>query len=89
MRLECPPGMAGCDTQAPPPAGDGCGADLDTWFKPPPPPPKHPPKPKPPPPELTLADLPKACADVLYDGQSPAVAEAAAMPLPRVHPATN
>jgi len=89
VRLECPPGMAGCVAQPPPPPGDGCGADLDVWFKPPPPPPKHPPKPKPPPPELTLADLPKACTDVLNDGQPLGTAEAAAVPLPRVRPATN
>jgi penicillin-insensitive murein endopeptidase len=86
VRLECPPGMAGCETQPPPPPGDGCGAELDVWFKPPPPPPKTPVKPKPPPPELTLADLPKACTDVLYDGTSRPAAEAATMPLPRVRP---
>jgi penicillin-insensitive murein DD-endopeptidase len=89
VRLECPPGMAGCDTQPPPAPGDGCGAELDDWFKPPPPPPKKPVKPKPPPPELTLADLPKACADVLYQGQGPAAAEAATVPLPRARPAVN
>jgi len=66
VRLSCPPGSAGCHNQAPPAAGDGCGADLAKWFKPPPkqkekkktapPPKKH---------ELTLADLPAACAQVL------------------------
>ncbi|HVY21210.1 MAG TPA: penicillin-insensitive murein endopeptidase [Bauldia sp.] len=88
VRLTCPPGMAGCDGQDPPPVGDGCDASLDNWFKPPPPPPKTPVKPKPPPPELTLADLPKACASVLYDGTSRAAAEAATVPLPRLRPAT-
>ena len=27
---------AGCAAQAPAPPGDGCGAELDVWFKPPP-----------------------------------------------------
>ncbi len=57
--------MASCEAQAPVGPGDGCGAELATWFKPPPPPPKVPPKPKPPKPELTLADLPAPCRDVL------------------------
>ena len=68
VRLECPPGMASCEPQAPVGPGDGCGADLDFWFKPPPPPPKVPPKPKP---ELTLADLPAPCQGVLNDGVPP------------------
>ena len=89
VRLDCPPGMAGCDAQAPVPPGDGCGAELDAWFKPPPPPPKKPPKPKPPPPEITLADLPKACTDVLNQGLAPGAAEASVVPLPRARPTTN
>ena len=64
VRLQCPPGIAGCADQALPPAGDGCGEELAWWFKPHPPPPK-PPKPVKPKPPLTLADLPKACAEVL------------------------
>jgi penicillin-insensitive murein endopeptidase len=66
VRLACPSGAAGCDDQEPVGPGDGCGAELDAWFKPPPPPPKvpKPPKPKP---ELTLADLPKACSQILAD----------------------
>lgn len=64
VRLACPPGMAGCESQVPVEAGDGCGADLDAWFRPPPPPPKVPPKIKPKP-ELTLADLPAQCREVL------------------------
>jgi penicillin-insensitive murein endopeptidase len=91
VRLTCPPGMAGCDGQDPVPVGDGCDASLDNWFKPPPPPPPKPTKPvkpKPPPPELTLADLPKACASVLYDGTSQAAVEASTVPLPRLRPVT-
>ena len=86
VRLDCPPGMAGCKSQAPPPVGDGCGAELDVWFKPPPPPPKIPPKLKP---ELTLADLPASCRGVLNEGLAPGAAEAAAVPLPRIRPAVN
>jgi len=68
VRLACPPG-APCRAQAPPPPGDGCGADLDYWFsaepyKPAPPPtkPAKPPKP------VTLADLPPSCREVLNAG---------------------
>lgn len=32
VRLACPPGAAGCRDQAPPPPGDGCGAELARWF---------------------------------------------------------
>ncbi len=32
IRLNCTDG-AGCKNQAPPPAGDGCGKQLDHWFK--------------------------------------------------------
>jgi penicillin-insensitive murein endopeptidase len=85
VRLVCPPGMAGCKNQEPPGPGDGCGAELAEWFKPRPPPKK----PTKPPPELTLADLPAACGDVLNEGGG-AVASAAkageAAPLPRARP---
>ncbi|MEO0360126.1 MAG: penicillin-insensitive murein endopeptidase, partial [Pseudomonadota bacterium] len=67
VRLACPAGEVGCFDQAPPPAGDGCDATLDWWFteearnpKPDP----NAPKPKRRG-ELTLADLPPACASVL------------------------
>ena len=32
VRLACPPGAQGCRDQAPPPPGDGCGAELAHWF---------------------------------------------------------
>lgn len=64
VRLECPAGEASCKPQAPPPPGDGCGAELDAWFKPPPKPTK-PAKPVKPQPPLTLKDLPPDCAAVL------------------------
>ncbi|HUG62974.1 MAG TPA: penicillin-insensitive murein endopeptidase [Methylomirabilota bacterium] len=64
IRLNCPRGDAGCKAQDAPPAGDGCGAELASWFKPPPKPTK-PTKPAKPAPPLTLKDLPPACGEVL------------------------
>jgi penicillin-insensitive murein DD-endopeptidase len=65
IRIGCPAGSPDCEDQDPVPGGDGCGDELDYWFRPAivsPPPPKDPPKPKPP---LTMADLPPACREVL------------------------
>lgn len=73
IRLRCPPGQNGCKMQAPPNGDDGCGAELDRWYKrlharlkPRPKPKKKDPvvkrKPRPP---VTLADLPKECRAVL------------------------
>jgi penicillin-insensitive murein endopeptidase len=69
VRIGCPKGSTGCRAQAAPPNDDGCGHELDTWFKmltrPPAPPPK-PPKKKPPPPKpVTLDQMPAACRLVL------------------------
>ncbi|MDA7423531.1 penicillin-insensitive murein endopeptidase [Thalassococcus lentus] len=66
VRLGCPKGSPGCNGQAAPPAGDGC-ADAERWVRdilnpPPPDPNAPPPKPRR---ELTMADLPRQCADVL------------------------
>ena len=86
VRLACPPGVASCEPQPSVESGDGCGAELDSWFKPPPPPPKVRPKPKP---ALTLADLPAPCRAVLDDGGAPATVSAAAtalVPLSRPSP---
>lgn len=62
IRLSC---GSSCKNQPPPPPGDGCGAQLDWWFKPEvlhpkPRPPGKPPRP------LTVADLPPACQTVLH-----------------------
>ena len=64
IRLSCPNDDPQCRPQEPPPTGDGCGADLDWWFtdgvlhpKPPPTPTAKP--------QLTMADLPAACRQVL------------------------
>ncbi|WP_131974193.1 penicillin-insensitive murein endopeptidase [Cricetibacter osteomyelitidis] len=34
VRLTCPKGAVYCENQAPVPAGDGCGAELYSWFEP-------------------------------------------------------
>lgn len=34
VRLYCPPDSKECIDQAPPPPGDGCGAELQSWFEP-------------------------------------------------------
>lgn len=34
VRLRCPPGSRECVDQPIPPLGDGCGAELESWFLP-------------------------------------------------------
>ncbi|CAK9885485.1 MAG: Penicillin-insensitive murein endopeptidase [Candidatus Erwinia impunctatus] len=34
IRLRCPADSVQCDAQELPPAGDGCGSELDSWFLP-------------------------------------------------------
>jgi penicillin-insensitive murein DD-endopeptidase len=58
VRLGCQPADRACHDQAPPPPGDGCGADLAWWFTPEA---LHP-KPAPPAPPLLVSDLPAGCA---------------------------
>jgi len=58
LRLRCPRGESECQDQAEPPAGDGCGTELDWWFTPEA---RHP-KPAPPARPLLVSDLPAACA---------------------------
>lgn len=58
VRLNCPPGSTACEAQLPPPPGDGCGAELASWFLPPSAP-SAPAKPRTPPP------LPAACQALL------------------------
>jgi penicillin-insensitive murein endopeptidase len=69
IRMSCPPGSVGCQKQAATPAGDDCNSkELAWWFTKEPwaPPPKPDPNKKPVKPrQVTLSDLPKACAAVL------------------------
>jgi penicillin-insensitive murein DD-endopeptidase len=65
IRMRCPAGEGECKPQEPVPAGDGCGKELDWWFRDAvlhPKPPKEPVKPKPP---ITMTELPAACRKVL------------------------
>jgi penicillin-insensitive murein endopeptidase len=65
VRMRCPAGDAGCEDQPSAPSNEGCGKELDWWFRDAvlhPKPPKVAPKPKPP---LTMASLPAACRQVL------------------------
>lgn len=65
VRLYCQKDSPDCRPQEPPPAGDGCGADLAWWFSDEVLHPKPSPEPAKPKPPLKLADLPAACAAVL------------------------
>jgi penicillin-insensitive murein DD-endopeptidase len=65
VRITCPAGDPDCKPQDPVPAGDGCGAELDGWFKESIIHPKPSPVPAKPRPGLTLAQLPAACRSVV------------------------
>jgi penicillin-insensitive murein DD-endopeptidase len=65
VRIRCPADSPGCQAQDPVAPGEGCGSELDWWFRDSilyPKPPKGPPKPKP---SMTLAQLPTECRQVL------------------------
>ncbi len=81
VRLRCPAGMVGCVDQAPPPPGDGCGKQLDDWYDLLTAPPK-PAQPREPRPELTLADLPSACTEVLRHDIPQSGAPSGPVPVP-------
>jgi penicillin-insensitive murein DD-endopeptidase len=69
IRMNCPPGAAGCERQAATPSTDDCGSKAlawwftkEPWAKPKPADPnKKPVKPR----QVMLSDLPKACSAVL------------------------
>ena len=61
IRLACPAGEDACSDQDPPPAGDGCDAELARWFRPE----MLKPKPSKPRPPMTMAQLPGECRKVL------------------------
>ncbi len=62
VRIGCPKGSTDCEPQAPTTGDDGCGKELDDWFKVLKRPPSPPGPPKPP---LTLEQLPAVCKVVL------------------------
>jgi penicillin-insensitive murein DD-endopeptidase len=65
VRIACPADSPECKPQPPPEAADGCGHELDFWFREStllPKPPLIPAKPKPP---LTLAGLPVVCKQIV------------------------
>lgn len=55
VRLACPADAPACIPQEAPPPGDGCDAELMSWFDPPPPASNQPPPAPPPPPAACLA----------------------------------
>jgi penicillin-insensitive murein endopeptidase len=61
VQIACPAGSAECKPQPPPRPSDGCGHELDFWFKEST---LHPPPTKPKP-ALTLASLPPACKQIV------------------------
>ncbi len=88
MRISCPAGSEGCTNQAPRPAEDGCGAELDNWMKIlrrpplPTPPPSADAKPRPKP-RVTLDQLPNECRGVINAGTVRPVGETKSGTLPR------
>ncbi len=66
IRLGCPPGSPACTAQAPVPAADdGCGMELDAWFKKLRAVPKKPSVPVPPSKPVLVSDMPKECQTLL------------------------
>jgi penicillin-insensitive murein endopeptidase len=65
VRLGCPAGSGECKDQDAPPAGDGCGKELDAWFTDAVLNPKKPTTAQKPKPPLVMADLPASCQRVL------------------------
>jgi penicillin-insensitive murein DD-endopeptidase len=63
VRIHCPADSPDCKPQPPPPAGDGCGKDLDYWFTEAV---LHPPPTTEKPTPVTMAELPPACREVLH-----------------------
>ena len=61
VQIACPADSQECKPQSQPPPGDGCGHELDFWFKEST---LHPP-PRKPKPALTLASLPPACKQIV------------------------
>jgi penicillin-insensitive murein DD-endopeptidase len=68
IRLNCPAGSPSCVAQPPIPAGDdGCGKELDDWFKRLRAKPEKPAKPVPPPKPVLVSDMPAECQVLLAE----------------------
>ncbi len=65
IRLNCPAGSSACVAQAAIAAGDGCGEELDGWFKRLRAKPRKPAKPPTPPKPMLVSELPVACQALL------------------------
>jgi penicillin-insensitive murein endopeptidase len=66
IRITCPAGSSDCKPQTPPSDSEGCAdSDLAYWFSDAVLHPKPPTKPPKPPHQITLAELPAACRQVL------------------------
>jgi penicillin-insensitive murein endopeptidase len=65
VRIACPANSPECKPQPPPPAGDGCGHELDFWFKESTLFPKPPLIPAPAKPPMTMAGLPAQCKQIV------------------------
>ncbi len=69
IRLTCPEGNADCEAQLPVGPGDGCGKELDDWFKLLRTPAKKPAKPPVPAKPLLVSDFPKECQSLLIEAE--------------------
>lgn len=87
VRIACPKDSASCKPQPPPPGDDGCGAELEHWYKLLTAPPKPAGPPKPPPPPMTLDRLPAECRVVLETGVSKGIVNTSARGSPPAAPA--
>jgi penicillin-insensitive murein DD-endopeptidase len=88
IRIACPKGSTGCQSQPPVGHDDGCGTELTQWLKRVKPPAVvvQPTKPATPAPEkrpITLDQLPEACRAVLASGDTPPSGKEAAVADPK------
>lgn len=84
IRISCPPGSPGCQNQPAVGSGDGCGKEVDRWLRKVRPPkvvekPKKPAKPKR---QITIAQLPDACADLVRADLEALLAKVPETPVP-------
>ncbi len=70
IRLSCPPGSPACLPQPAVSTDDGCGQELDEWFKKLRAPRIRGPKRGAPPKPMLVSDLPKECQDLLVAAES-------------------